>query len=149
MSLCTFSKAWNQAIELPYLGYWKGRSKKYENVHMYFKIQEEPLRMTISGWLRVNASTSLYILHLHMAERACKNLSSFFFLHIKYLIVQKTVTMSCVEQTVVTPVPAALMPPVSMFAQRDVSVMRAFSGVGQDVSLWRPVAANMMASTLM
>jgi len=57
--------------------------------------------------------------------------------------------MSCVEQTVATPVPAALMPPVSMFAQRDVSVMMALSGVGQAVFLWRAVAANMMASTIM
>lgn len=57
--------------------------------------------------------------------------------------------MSCVVLTVATPVPAALMLPVSRFALRDVSVMKASSGVGQDVSLWKTVAASMMASTIM
>lgn len=57
--------------------------------------------------------------------------------------------MSCVVLTVATPVPAALMPPVSRCALRDVSVMKASSGVGQVVSQWKDVAANMMASTMM
>lgn len=55
--------------------------------------------------------------------------------------------MSCVALTVATPVPAALMPSVNMYVQRDVSVMRVLSGVGQHVSLWVVVAANMTAST--
>lgn len=57
--------------------------------------------------------------------------------------------MSCVVLTVATPVPAALMPSVNMYVQRDVSVMRVLSGVGQHVSLWNVVAANMTASTTM
>lgn len=65
------------------------------------------------------------------------------------LTVQPTVIMSCVERTVATPVQAALMPPVTMFALRDVSVMTVFQGVEQAVFLWRAVAASMKASTSM
>ena len=57
--------------------------------------------------------------------------------------------MSCVVLTVATPVQTAMIPCVSRCALRDVSVMKALSGVGQVVSQWKDVAANMMASTTM
>ncbi|TMS22715.1 Alpha-tectorin [Larimichthys crocea] len=47
------------------------------------------------------------------------------------LTVQPTAIMSCVVLTVATPAPAVLMPPVSRFALRDASVMKASSGAGQ------------------
>lgn len=81
-------------------------------------------------------------------------IDSHHFLHnililLKGLSVQPTAIMSCVVQTVATPVPAASMPAVSRYALRDVSVMRDFSEVEKGVSLWKPVAANMMGSTMM
>lgn len=67
----------------------------------------------------------------------------------KDLTVQPTAIMSCVVLTVATPVPIALMPPVSRLAPRDVSVMKASAGVDLVVSLWKAVAANTMDSTIM
>lgn len=45
--------------------------------------------------------------------------------------------------------PAALMPSVSRFALRDVSVMKVFSGAGQNVSPWKAVAVYTTGSTIM
>ena len=67
----------------------------------------------------------------------------------KDLTVQPTAIMSCVVLTVATPVPAALMPPVSRSALRDVSVTKALSGVGQSASLLKGVAAYTMDTTIM
>ena len=56
--------------------------------------------------------------------------------------------MNSVVLTVATPVPTAMIPCVSRCALRDVSVMKASSGVGQAASQWKDVAANMLASTM-
>lgn len=73
----------------------------------------------------------------------------FIFSRTKDSTVPPTPIMSCVVPTVATPVPATLMPPVSRFAPRAVSVMKVLSGVGQDAYLWKDVAVNTMASTTM
>ena len=96
-------------------------------------------------------ANSLRIYQITVFKTKLKSLFdlSFLFSLIKDLTVQPTATMSCVVLTVATPVPAALMPPVSRCAPRDVSVTKALSGVGQAVSQWKDVGAYTMASTTM
>lgn len=62
--------------------------------------------------------------------------------------VQPTAIMSYVVLTVVTPVPAAIMPPVGRLALRDVSAIKATIGVEPGVSQWKAVAASIMDSTI-